>query len=851
MLPSDFDIEDVIAKTPMSDKIKLLAGLGWWHTHPVPNVGIPSIRMSDGPNGVRGTRFFNGVPASCFPSSTGLGSSFDLDLARKVGEALADECRAKGAHVLLGPTVNTQRSPLGGRGFESFSEDPHLNGLIAAHYIKGLQSKGIAATIKHFVANDQEYQRFSISSDLSERALREIYLKPFQLALKHGDFWALMTAYNRINGTHCSEHKGLLIDILQKEWGYTGLIMSDWIGVYSTVESIQAGLDIEMPGPTAMRGPAVHRALIGEKLWPSDIDARVRKILGLLKRAYASGVPFDAPEGGVDTPELRALLRTAAADAIVLLKNDKKLLPLPKAPRKIAVIGPNAKQAMTSGGGSARLLSTYTVSPLEGITEAAKEFGAEVKFATGALTMRYLPLLDGYMHLPGSESLGALMEFWNETPSDDFLNLNPNLTQSLPTCAWSTPTQSSYAFLVDGVPDDIVNEICWIRFTTDFVPDESGDFKVSLNVAGLANLFVDGQLVIELSDDPAQGESFFGNGTVDKEAVVKDLKAGKSYRFELRLSNQAFMSRASPFTCRGGIRLGAWRDVAVEEGIHEAVALAKESDVTILVVGLNHDWESEGFDRQDMKLPGATNRLVTEILQANPNTVVVQQSGTQVEMPWVDEAPTLLQAFYGGNELGNGLADVIFGKVNPAGKLSLSFYKRLEDAPSHPSFGDKGQEYGKILYNEGIFVAYRGLEIKDIAPMFPFGYGLSYTTFEYSDLSTTAISSEGAFSVSFTVKNTGAVDGREAAQVYIRDVESSLPRPVKELKGFAKVALKPGESKKVKIDLDRDSLSFYDDRKKSWVAEAGVFEVLVGASSSDIRLKATAELKNTLTWSGL
>ncbi|KAF8663458.1 hypothetical protein AX16_001028 [Volvariella volvacea WC 439] len=851
MASTTFDVKEKLSQLTIPQKIKLLTGLGWWQTEPIPEAGIPSIRMSDGPNGVRGSQFFNGVPSSCFPASTGLGSSFDIELAERVGKALGDEARAKGTHILLAPTVNTQRSPLGGRSFESFSEDPFLNGTIAAAYINGLQSKGVSATIKHFVANDQEFQRFSISSEVSERALREIYLKPFQIAIKNSNPWALMSAYNRVNGIHASENKWLLDDILRKEWGFKGSIISDWIGVYSTTESILAGLDLEMPGPSVMRGKALERALIAEKVFPSDIDARVEKVLELVKRAHESGIPFNAPEKSIDTPEIRQTLRTAAADAIVLLKNDNQLLPLTvdKA-KKIAVIGPNAKQAVPSGGGSASLLPTYVISPLEGITAAAKEMGVDVQYTIGATSHKYLPLLDPHIFTDKNQR-GALIEFWNDAPSADFMSLAPDLNAPLAEITWSTNTRGTNCFLTDGIDATKVNLTCYLRYSTQFVPDEDGDWEVSLNLAGKGNLFVDKKLVIDLSTNPAQGESFFGLGTQEIRSVVKGLKAGQAYDLEIRIHNAEFIARGSPFICWGGIRLGGIKQIDAQEAIAEAVRVAQQADATILVVGLNHDWESEGFDRPDLELPGATNELVSEVLKANPNTVVVNQSGAPVRMPWVNEAKTLLQAFYGGNELGNGLADVIFGKVNPSGKLPLTFPIRLEDNPAFPSYSDKGQEYGKILYNDGIFVGYRGYEIRNLAPLFPFGHGLSYSKFEYSALETTSISPEGEFFVSFKIKNVSGVDGREIAQVYVSDPVSSLPRAIKELKGFAKVFVKAGETQTVTVGLDKEALGFYDVRQKHWVAEKGSFGISIAASSADIRLKGEVTLEDTFTWVGL
>ncbi|KAK6980731.1 putative beta-glucosidase I [Favolaschia claudopus] len=845
------DIEQTLAQLDLSQKIKLLCGLGWWQTEAIPEVSIPSIKLSDGPNGVRGQKFFNGVPASCFPASTGLGSAFDVELARKVGEALADEAIAKGCHVLLGPTVNTPRSPLGGRGFESFSEDPTLNGTIASAYIQGLQSKGVSATIKHFVANDQETQRFSISSNVNERALREIYLKPFQIAIREAKPWALMTAYNRVNGVHASENSKLLKDILREEWCYEGLIMSDYTGVYSTTESLKAGLDLEMPGPTVMRGKAVERAIMGGKLFPSDIDTRVRKILELVKHAQASGIPFNVPEKSIDTPQLRQLLRQAAADAIVLLKNNNNVLPLSKNVKTIAVIGPNAKLAQTSGGGSARLLSTYTVSPLEGIMTAAAQVGAKVKYTIGAASHRYLPLLDTYIKQLNRNTPGATLEFWNDPPSRDFLLPEANIEAPLSKCKWSTETLGTNCLLLDGIDAAQVNHICFIRYITAFVPDESGDWEFGVYFGGKGNLFLDKKLIVDLSTNPEPGEEFFGLATQEKRAVVTGLKAGTSYEMELRINTADFVAK-SPLPCWGCLRIGGVRQFDGQAAILDAVELAKNSDVAILVIGLNHDWESEGFDRSNMDLPLLTNDLVTAILRANPNTVVVNNSGTPVAMPWIDEAPTLLQQFYGGNECGNALADILWGKVNPSAKLSLSFPKRVEDTPCYGSFGASGQEHGKIQYNEGIYVGYRSYELRKLAPLFPFGYGQSYSSFEYSDLQVpSTLSAVGTFSVTFKIRNTSAIFGREVAQIYIADPDSSLPRPMKELKGFHKVSLESGETKPVTVSLNREALGFYDDRQMCWVAEKGAFEILIASSSADVKLKAKVTLEETIVWTGL
>ncbi|KAF8897825.1 glycosyl hydrolase family 3 C-terminal domain-containing protein [Infundibulicybe gibba] len=548
-----------------------------------------------------------------------------------------------------------------------------------------------------------------------------------------------------------------------------------------------------------MHGKALERALV----------------LGLVEKAVASGVSFNAPEN------------------------------------------PNAKYAMRSGGGSARLLSTYTVSPLQGITSFAEKSGINVRYSIRATLHRYPPPPDPLVQQKDGQP-GALIEFWNEVPTPDFMSTNPDFSMKIGPCAWSTSTRSTNCFLVDGVDEAKVKSICWIRYSTKFIPDEGGDWEIGLNVPGRANLFIDNKLLIDLSTDPKQGESFFGLGTVGVRAVAKSLKAGQSYSLELRLSNSDFATRGISFSCWGGIQLGGVKQVDDEIALKAATDITQQSDVAILIIGLNHDRESEGFDRTDIQLPGLTNRLVSEVLRANPNTVVVNQSGAPVSTPWIDEAATVLQAFYGGNELGNGLADVLFGSVNPSGKLPLTLPKRLEDSPSYPSFGNLRQEHGGfwsasiiLITTQGIFVGYRGFEIRNLAPLFPFGYGLSYTEFEYSNLQITLISAEGGFTLTFDLKNVGEIDGREISQVYITDTTSSLPRPIKELKGFVKTTLKAGETKTPTMIFDREALGYYDDRMMYWVAEKGRFGVHVAASSADIRLSGETELKDTFTWTGL
>ncbi|KAL8293753.1 hypothetical protein RQP46_000454 [Phenoliferia psychrophenolica] len=836
------DIEALIGSLTLKDKVKLLAGKDFWHFEDVPSAGIPSVRCSDGPNGVRGQRFFAGTPASCFPCATGIAASFDTALVERVGEALGDECVAKGAHILLGPTANMQRSPLGGRGFESFAEDPVLSGMVSAAYIAGLQSKNVSACMKHFVANDQEFERFSADSVVSQRALREIYLEPFRLAMKHAMPDCIMTSYNKLNGTHASENRDLLEGILRKEWGFSGLTMSDWTGTYSVGGAIRAGLDVEMPGPPTMRGAALLRQVGAGKLSVDDIDERVRCVLKIVNKAIASGIPFDAPESSVDTPALRALLRTAAASAIVLLKNSSSHLPITSSPKTIAVIGSNAKVPVPSGGGSASMKSTYTISPLDGITEAAKAIGAKVEYSAGASAFRYLPLIN-----PSMKS--AKVEIFIENPVKG--SWYTDVAGVFPKADWEAAVDSSDCFMIDGVKWEDLGDNPRTRFTAIFTPDLSGPYEFGVASIGGSTLFVDGKLVVENVKNFKAGEQYFGMGSEEQRGTA-DLVAGQEYRVELRQSLELTSSKATPFLPCSAFRVGAYPKIGAKEARDSAVELAKKSDLAILVVGTNPDWESEGHDRKHIGLPGETDALVAAVLAVNPNTIVVTQSGTPVAMPWIKEASTVVHAFFGGNELGNGLADVLFGHTNPSGKLPLTFPVRLEDNPAFHSFGITTETPGKVVYGEGIYVGYKHYEKMQLAPLFPFGHGLSYTTFSLSKLAVSSVSAAGKFSVTFSIKNTGKVAGSEVAQVYVgAPVVDRIASPVKELKAFKKVTLAPGAETTVKIELEKEAFSYWDESKSSWVAPSGAYKVLVGTGSDQIVLEGEAKLGETFKWVGL
>jgi len=799
--------------------------------------------------------FFEGVPAACFPAATGLASSWDTDFIEKVGRTIALDCKDKGAHVLLGPTVNIQRSPLGGRGFESYSEDPLLSGLLARAFIKGVQSENVAATIKHYVTNDSEFERMSMSSEVSTRALREIYLRPFELACRDTESapWSVMTAYNRVNGLHASENKYLLDSVLRKQWGWNGMIMSDWYGTYSADASIKAGLDLEMPGPPTWRAEALQRCVVAQKIRVPEIDARVRKVLELVNRVAASGIPENADETGVPKKETVDLLRQASASANVLLKNRASILPLSaSSTSSIAVIGPNADAPVFSGGGSANLRPYGHTTALEGI-RAALPASAKVLHAIGAHAHKEAPLL-GEKNLKTKDGKpGFDIEWFNEDPLE-----HPGTKR-----VHYTKGTTSFAFFNDNLPiDGVLAPACWATITGYYTPEVTGKYEFGAAATGLVDIYINGKKIVDNSTDPKPGHVFFMTGTVEVCGTV-ELEGGKPAEIVLQFASPV-AAQARGFVqvgagslsneSRGGCRFGGGRLLEDDEGVSEALEVAKQAETVVLVVGLNNDWESEGYDRTDMHLPRATNKLVQAVLDLNKKTIVVVISGTPVAMPWVNSASTIIQSFYAGGEAGHGLADVLFGNVNPSSRLPLTFPIKDEDSPAHLNF--PGQN-GKVLYSEGVFVGYRHYQKFKKDVLFPFGFGLSYTQFEHSNLKVSgSIGKDTKVTVSVTVKNIGKTAGRDVVQVYIRDLASRLDRPTKELKGFAKTAiLEPGKTGTVAVTLDKYAFAYFDDwagegkdGEGLWVAEAGEFEIVAAASSADSGLVAGISLKGSFDW---
>ena len=668
------DIQSLIAQMTLEEKAGLCSGLDFWHTKGIERLGIPSIMLTDGPHGLRKQQasadhlgLFDSVPATCFPSAAGLASSWDRELIRKVGVALGEECQAEDVAMLLGPGANIKRSPLCGRNFEYFSEDPYLSSRLAASHIEGVQSQGVGTSLKHFAANNQEHRRMTGDSVLDERTLREIYLASFEQAVKEAQPWTVMCSYNKVNGTYASENEYLLTDILKDEWGHEGIVVSDWGAVNEREAGLAAGLELEMPSSGGAGDRKIVEAVRSGKLPEEKLDRAVERLLGLVFKA----VDHKKEGASYDAEAHHALAREVARESMVLLKNEGGILPLRKG-GTIAVIGELAAKPRYQGGGSSHIKPTKLEDIREEIVKSAGD-GSYVVYAQGY------------------------------------------------------------------------------------------DLK---------------------SDEP------------DEELTAKAKEA------------------------------------------------AAAADTAVIFAGLPDRYESEGFDRTHLRLPANQIALIQAVAEAQPNAVVVLSNGAPVEMPWLGSVKGLLEAYLGGQALGGAIADLLFGDANPSGKLAETFPVRLEHNPSQLNFPGEGD---RVEYREGLFVGYRYYDAKAIEPLFPFGFGLSYTKFDYANLTIgkSAIRDDEEVTVTADVRNSGDRGGKEIVQLYVRDAQSSVIRPLKELKGFAKVDLRPGETKTVSFTLDKRSFAYYDTAHRDWRVETGDFEIAIGSSSRDLALSGSIFVEST------
>jgi beta-glucosidase len=798
-------VDSILSQMTIDEKIDIIGGINDFYTRPIPRLGIPSLRMSDGPMGVHDYGL-----TTAYPAGIALAASWDVDLAQRFGTEIGKDARARGVNFILGPGMNIYRAPMNGRNFEYFGEDPLLASRMAVSVIEGIQGQRVIATAKHFAGNNSEFARMTLSSDIDERTLREIYLPAFEASVKEAHAGAVMDAYNLVNGTYMTQNLHLNDEILKKEWGFDGILMSDWGATHDGTAAAKGGLDLEMPSPTFMNRETLLPALNQGTMPISTLDDKVRRIL---RKAIEFGF-LDQPQTDIGIPTYsqggRQVALEMARGSMVLLKNSGNLLPLDENKLKtIAVIGPDAYPAVVGGGGSSETKPFNAVSYLEGISN---RLGAKVKVLYGVDVPPVDEVFESsdFVTTPGGES-GLKGEYFD----NEELKGAPALvrTDKHVHFDWG---EGSFAA---GEPVDHFA----IRWTGFFVPKESGDYKFYTSADDGVRLYVGDEIAIDDWLPHSQ--------TLD--IAARHLEAGQAYKIRL----EYFESVGSAIVGFGVTRAEAFVG-------RETKPLAMNADAVIICVGFDPKTEGEGFDRT-FQLPGGQNELIRQISAVNKNVIVVLTAGGNVDMTrWIDNVPALLHAWYPGQEGGTALAEILFGDASPSGKLPVSFERRWEDNPAfHSYYPEKGGS--RVQYSEGVFLGYRHYDRSETKPLFAFGYGLSYTTFAYGKLSVTP--QTGNFnepvSVSFDVRNTGKRAGAEVTELYVGDAHASVPRPVKELKAFTKINLKPGETRHVTLTLNRRAFSYYDIQKKDWNAEPGEFNILVGGSSDNIQLRG----KFTLT----
>jgi beta-glucosidase len=819
-------VEALIGQMSIVEKIYLLAGTDFWHTAAIQRLGIPAIKVTDGPYGARtmvDDKLDSTYPATCFPTGVAMAATWDLDMIKRTGETLGDETKERLCSVLLGPCVNIHRSPLGGRNFESFSEDPYLSSSMAVAFVSGVQSCQVGVSIKHFALNNQEFERFTISSECSERAMREIYFPSFERAVKEAKPWTVMNSYNKVNGTYASENEWLLTDVLKKEWGFKGLVMSDWFATHSAIPAAKAGLDLEMPGPARFFGRDLLLAVESGQVSLNVINNKVRRILSLVEESGA----FDHPRRSVkikNTFSRRKIAREVATSSFVLLKNEGSVLPLNlRTIKSIAVIGPNAAFARTVGGGSSMVKPHYQISPLEGLKNYCGR-KTKIRYEPGCRANRLTPVLASkYLATSRTGGKAGLSAGFYD---NEKLHGSPSVerTDKLLSFRWFGDKPPGEKLKVDNFS---------ARWTGFFKTPESGLYRFGILTEGWARVLVNGREIVSTVGQ----DNKVGFDVSEEASGYCQLEAGSLSPIVIE-----YFKNPGQSSLTRSLRIGCELPLPSDR-LKKAVDLTASSDVALVFAGLNEEWESEGFDRQDIEIPAPQPELIRAVAAANPRTVVVLNNGSPLAMSsWLNHVPAVLEAWFPGQECGNAIAEVLMGRVNPSGKLPDTFPQKLSDNPAYPNYPGSG---GKVSYAEDIFVGYRHYDKSEVEPLFPFGFGLSYTTFEYSNLQIipSPSSSNPEILVEVDLQNSGRRNGKEVVQLYVGDLKSSLPRPPKELKGFQKVDLKRGQKITLRFELDKSALSYYDPAQKGWVAEPGEFEILVGSSSRDIRLRGHYRLK--------
>jgi beta-glucosidase len=785
-------VESLLSSMTLDEKLSYIGGVDGFYIRDIPRLGLPKIKMSDGPVGVRTWGKTTAYPAGICNAAT-----WDKNLLFSLGEALGKDARARGVHILLAPGVNIYRAPMCGRNFEYFGEDPFLAGQVASQYIKGVQSEKVVATVKHFAGNNQEWNRYDVSSEIDERTLQEIYLPAFKAAVKDAKAGAVMNAYNLLNGVHCTQNIHLNIDILKKQWQFKGILMSDWVSTHDGVLAANGGLDLEMPSGDNMSSTTLAAAISQGRVTEGTIDDKVRRILRIIfsfgfydNNQTDSSIPLDNPDN--DSVSLQL-----ARNGIVLLKNDS-ILPFNLSTLKsLAVIGPNADRYVT-GGGSSYTDPFHYISVLKGITDLA---GSKVKINfAGSPQVAVLTHNSTFYSAPGSIEKGLTGNYFN----------NQTFAGSATNSRIDTVIDFHWAGVpnISGIPADHFS----IRWTGVIRPASSGKFTFYVSGDDGFRLWVGNQLIIDNWVDEA----------ITAKTGEINLTAGQEYSVKLEYYENAGLAE---------IMLGYQSSAELNSQI---ITAASGSDAAVICVGFNSSTESEGFDRP-FSMGADQDSLICQVSRVNPNTIVILNAGGNVDMQaWLKKIKGLIHAWYPGQNGGKAIAEILFGQTNPSGKLPVTFEKKWSDNPVYENYyQNDGPNH--VKYNEGIFVGYRYYDANNVEPQFPFGFGLSYTTFEYSNLVLTA-DSAGRTIVNFDIKNNGSMAGAEVAQLYISPESPNVPRPVRELKDFTKVNLQPGETKTVSLILDAGAFSYFSTYENSFVIDSGKYDVIIGASSRDIRL---------------
>jgi beta-glucosidase len=795
-------VDSILSKMTLNEKIDYIGGVNSFYIRAIPRLGLPAFKMADGPLGVR-----NYGPSTTLAGGVNLAATWDPALVRRAGVVLGEDARARGVHFLLGPGVNIYRAPMNGRSFEYFGEDPYLSSQIAVAYIEGLQSQDVCATIKHFTANNSEYLRHDVNDIIDERTLREIYLPVFEAAVKQAHVCAIMDSYNLVNGEHSTQNGHLNVDIAKKDWGFPGIIMSDWDATYDGVAAVNNGMDLEMPYAKFMNRETLLPAIKDGKVSVATIDDHVRRILRV---AVEMGwLDHDQTDLSISRYNLngRAVSEQAAHEGMVLLKNENHLLPLDKAKIKtLAVIGPDAYPGEPGGGGSASVVPFHTVSFLEGLANI--EHGINVTYNEGIPTRSEMAAATSFSTTEDGKTPGLNAEYFTtpDLTGDAVKRVDRNVN-----FGDEHPYPSNFASA---------------RWTGYYIVNQPGDYQIfvqSFGESGGTRLFFDGK---ELFNNWKQARALVAETTLHLDPGAHQVRFEAYMHWRYR----------GPMLQLGIVNL----DSVVSD---EVKALAGKADAVVVPVGFDRHSESEGSDRT-FELPPAQNKLIQELASVNKHVIVVVTSGGAVDMtPWIDRVPAVFESWYAGQEGGTALAQLLFGDFSPSGKLPITMYRRWEDSSSYGSYYPNAPD-NSVKYLDGVFVGYRHDKKADVTPLFPFGYGLSYTTFKFSNLaiSPSSTTGENPVTVSFDVTNTGRREGAEVAELYVSDPSATVPRPPEELKGFERVDLKPGETKKVTLHLNHRSFSYYDVSSHSWKADPGEFGILVGSSSEKLELKGTVKV---------